>query len=159
MAWGLGNAHWQMQARLPLTREANPLAPKRCEGHASRRHVGRDAASHAFAGLSFTARASAAGGAAREQSPEKSAACVGDEIASGGPPFLLLFLLKTGADKFVDLIGDVQVPLVKLSVNIVAWIGVPDKPRDLDEHPTVPPEAGVARLQQREGRTAHPSVF
>jgi len=52
-------------------------------------------------------------------------------VGGSGAPLLLFLNFKTGANKLVDLIGDVQVALVELLVNIVAGISLPNESRDL----------------------------
>jgi hypothetical protein len=44
---------------------------------------------------------------------------------------LTVFYFKTGADKLVNLIGNEHMTFTELSINIIAWIGVPNETYDL----------------------------
>jgi hypothetical protein len=59
----------------------------------------------------------------------------------------------------VDPMRDEKVAFAELSINVVAWIGVPDEAHDLYKKLTVSPELGVTCLQKRERSMAHPRVF
>jgi hypothetical protein len=70
---------------------------------------------------------------APKQSLEKSAlilAPVFGVLIGRGALLLSFFYFKTGADKLVNLIRNDQVTLAELSINIVAWISVPNKAYD-----------------------------
>jgi hypothetical protein len=47
----------------------------------------------------------------------------------------------------VDLVGGLKVALGELVINIVAWISVPNEPRDFYEKLTISSEPGIAHLQ------------
>jgi hypothetical protein len=65
-----------------------------------------------------------------EKSALISASVFGALIVSGAL-LLPFFYFKTCADKLVDLIRDDQVTLAELSINVVAWISVPNEAYDL----------------------------
>ena len=44
---------------------------------------------------------------------------------------LSFFYFETGADELVGLIRDEQVTLAELSINVVAWISIPNEAYDL----------------------------
>jgi hypothetical protein len=70
---------------------------------------------------------------APKQSLEKSAlilAPVFGVLIGSGALLLSFFYFKTGADKLVNLIRDDQVTLAELSINIIAWISLPNKAYD-----------------------------
>jgi hypothetical protein len=47
---------------------------------------------------------------------------------------------KAGANKLVNLIGNEHMTLAKLSINIVAWISLPNKANDLKKNLAVSPK-------------------
>jgi hypothetical protein len=52
----------------------------------------------------------------------------------------LLFLYpKTGADKLMDPIPDEKMTFAELSINVVAWISVPNEAHDFHKKLTVSP--------------------
>jgi hypothetical protein len=70
----------------------------------------------------------------------------------------MLLGFHAGGDQLVDLVRDVKVALAELAIDVVARIGVPDEAHDLDEELAVPPQRGIARLEQREGGAADARV-
>ena|ERR1700687_1618687 len=94
------------------------------------------------------------------KSPEKSALArvFGVLIGRGALPDLFLYP-KTGADKLVDPIPDEKVTFAELSINVVAWISVPNEAYDFHKKLTVSPELRVTCLEERERRAAHLRVF
>jgi hypothetical protein len=59
----------------------------------------------------------------------------------------------------MDLIAGLKVPLRELLINVVAWISVPNEPRDFYEKLTVCSELGIASFQQHEGGAANARVL
>jgi hypothetical protein len=94
------------------------------------------------------------------KSCEKSnSVCVfGATIRRSGAPIgallLLFFYFETGGDKFMDLIFQKEMTFAELSINFVAWIGVPDEAYDLHKQFTIFSELGVTCLQERERSVA-----
>jgi hypothetical protein len=80
-------------------------------------------------------------------------------VVRRGALLLLLFYLKTGADKLVDLIADLKVPLVELLIDIVAWIGGPNESRNLYKKLTISSQRGIAGLKKCEGSAADARVL
>ncbi len=69
-----------------------------------------------------------------KQSLEKSAVILGPifgALLQSCPIALTFFHFKTGADKLVNLIWDDQMTFGKLSINVIAGIGVPNEAYDL----------------------------
>jgi hypothetical protein len=99
--------------------------------------------------LSFALRALGATRAAPKQSLEKTAlimACVVGQIACCGVLFILSFYLKTGANKLVDLMVELRLPLGELLVNVVARISVPNEPRNFCKDLTICSKPGIAKF-------------
>ena len=92
-----------------------------------------------------------------KQSLEKSALIRGC-IVRYSALFVLLFCVDTGANKLMDLITGLKVALGELLINVVAWIGVPNEPRDFYEKLTACSELGIAPFQQREGGATNARV-
>jgi hypothetical protein len=59
----------------------------------------------------------------------------------------------------VDLVGGLKVALGELVINIVAWISVPNEPRDFYEKLTISSEPGIAHLQECESGVANARVL
>jgi hypothetical protein len=99
---------------------------------------------------------------AQKQSLEKPAlttTCVTGELLRGGALLLSFFYLKTGANKLVDLIASLKVPLGEFLINVVARISVPNEPRDFYEKLAISSEPGIAGLQERERGAADARVL
>ena len=82
-----------------------------------------------------------------KQSLEKTAfimGCVVGEIAWRGVLFILSFYFKTGANKLVDLIVELRLPLGKLMIDVVARISVPNEPSIPFTKREAPPSSRVA---------------
>jgi hypothetical protein len=47
---------------------------------------------------------------------------------------LPIFYFKTGSDKLVNLIRDDQMTFAKLSINVIAWISVPNETYDFQKN-------------------------
>jgi hypothetical protein len=98
------------------------------------------------------ALALAAAKSTQKKSPEKSSlihvrACVGGQIVVPCIALLgLFFYFKTSANKLVNLIVGLKVTLSELVINAVAWISIPNEPRDLYEKATICSERGIAPL-------------
>ena len=65
--------------------------------------------------------------------------------------FVLFFYFKTSANKLVNLIVGLKVTLRKLVIKVIAWISIPNEPRDFYEKPTISSEGGIAPVQECEG--------
>ena len=73
--------------------------------------------------------------------------------------FVLFFYFKTSANKLVNLIAaGLKVTLGELVINVVAWVSIPNEPRDFYEKLAVCSEPGIAPFQQREGGTTNACV-
>jgi hypothetical protein len=94
------------------------------------------------------------------KSLEKSAlACVFGVVIGRGALPLLFLQPKTGADELMDPIPDEKVTFAELSINVVAWISVPNEAYDFHKKLTISPEPGITCLKERERRAAHLRVF
>ena len=111
---------------------------------------------------SFTPRAWAAARTTPKQSLEKSAlimACVVGLMVRCGALFRLFFYFKTGANKLVDLIVELKLPLGELMIDVVAGIGVPNKPGNFCKNHTVCSKPGIATFQECKCGAADALVF
>jgi hypothetical protein len=86
-------------------------------------------------------------------------ACVSGAPISRDALALTFFYFKTGANKLVNLIGNEHMTLAKLSINIVAWISLPNEANDLKKNLAVSPECGITSLQKYERSTTHSRIF
>jgi hypothetical protein len=76
-----------------------------------------------------------------------------------GALLLLFFYFKTGANKLVDLIVELKLPFGELMISVVAWISVPNEPRNFCKNLTICSKPGIASLQEREGGAANARVL
>ena len=112
--------------------------------------------------LSFALRALGATRAAPKQSLEKTAlimTCVVGQIACCGVLFILSFYFKTGANKLVDIMVGLKLPLGELMINVVARISVPNEPRNFCKDLTICSKPGIASFQECECRAADARVI
>jgi hypothetical protein len=64
-------------------------------------------------------------------------------VIGNGAMALPIFYFKTGSDKLVNLIRDDQMTFAKLSINVIAWIGVPNETYDFQKNLAVSPKRRI----------------
>jgi hypothetical protein len=72
---------------------------------------------------------------------------------------LPIFYFKTGSDKLVNLIRDDQMTFAKLSINVIAWISVPNETYDFQKNLAVSPKRRITCLQKYEGSATYSRIF
>jgi hypothetical protein len=75
-------------------------------------------------------------------------ACVVGQIACRDVLFILSFYFKTGANKLVDLIVELKLPLGELMIDVVAGIGLPNEPGNFCKNHTVRSKPRIAAFQE-----------
>ena len=74
--------------------------------------------------------------------------------------FVLFFYFKTSANKLVNLIAaGLKVTLSELVINVVAWISVPNEPRDFYEKLTTCSKSWIASLQEGKGGASNARIL
>jgi len=86
-------------------------------------------------------------------------ACVVGQIGCCGVLFILSLYFKPGANKLVDLIVELKLPLGELMIDVVAGNGVPNEPGNFCKNHTVCSKPGVATFQECKCGAADALVF
>ena len=72
---------------------------------------------------------------------------------------LLVLYFNAGANKIVDIIAELKMSFRELSIQLIAWLSVPDEPRDFYEKFATCSEFGIAPLQECEGSAADARIL